>query len=526
MGQDSFLTLTLFTKFLREFTLKLHAECRNYLGDEYSNSRELFAKISEINSETAENFTENTLYKTYSAFVAVLEAIMKINYKNNVASTAGSAFLWSIINFYEEFYRNSAELKLRFLPHSLFDNNPETYSTERNKFYALSKLEQFSLVEKTLNLLQMTSETLIRRAKLSLEKANIKLLSSLVITYRTEAWGGGAFFDHYTLQFVTGRSTRISISPNLDTSLLEQYSSKLDFALRYGDLIPQTNAIIPSITMAPETHGLIVITGRARNTKDNQPFEHFERTRHENELLTKARRRGQPVLGICGGSWALLAAWGGCTKSVKNHVGFSPGIGEAGNIVNNHPKHPVIILPGTLLHDALRSEGVLTQDEVSVPIQLDVNSAHWDAPDRLPASFQESARAESEVDTDSGVEVAEDCIEAFSSTFGAPMLGVQWHLEAINPSDPAANYNKAILNYMAQAGDAYRIKRRMLKELRSEHSRIKENMKDIKNFRERIKDETKNAFGSTLLLYTIGARKDTLPVDLGHSPEPVRIKFE
>ena len=63
-------------------------------------------------------------------------------------------------------------------------------------------------------------------------------------------------------------------------------------------------------------------------------------------------------------------------------------------------------------------------------------------------------------------------IEAFEMKHGAPTVGIQWHPEAYFKQRPTPEDKRHtnILKSMAEAGDAYQAKRRMLGELKQNAS--------------------------------------------------------
>lgn len=133
----------------------------------------------------------------------------------------------------------------------------------------------------------------------------------------------------------------------------------------------------------------------------------------ELSLIYAVRAAGKPMLGICRGAQMLNAALGGTL--VQDIAAQRPeGIPE------NHsdsphrfrPDHPAIVEPGTMLHEILGVDRLLT------------NSCHHQACDAIAPGLRASAHSPAGL------------VEAIESVSGPFVLGIQWHPEATAAHDP------------------------------------------------------------------------------------------
>ena len=289
------------------------------------------------------------------------------------------------------------------------------------------------------------------------------------IAYRKEKDGGGAFFDHYTLQRVTSQPTIVLHQAQQATHELLSYKQSVTHAFPTPN--PGQPADLPNRATSTEELGLLVIPGRFRANE-------FDPARKalEDRLINEARLRGQPILAICAGSWRLWEAYEGTLRTVTDHCSRRGmvHIGVKGNIVRNEHIHRLMLTPTSTV------AAIMTQDQ---PGPFPVNSLHWKAADerKIPALLQVSARTLPDPNiaptrhTGDGEKMSPDAnsIEAFESLYGAPQIGIQWHLEAFNITDPASFAplpHLHLINWLMEAGRTYLLRRRMVDRLK-EHFR-------------------------------------------------------
>ena len=133
--------------------------------------------------------------------------------------------------------------------------------------------------------------------------------------------------------------------------------------------------------------------------------------RFELEVARQADARELPLLAICRGTQALNVARGGVLHQHLPEV--SAEIAHRQQNPGTETSHPIEVEPGSRLAAALGDEAVLVPDE------LDVNSFHHQAIDRLGAGLKVTARA-----PDRTIEAIEDPARPF-------LIGVQWHAETL-----------------------------------------------------------------------------------------------
>ncbi len=136
-----------------------------------------------------------------------------------------------------------------------------------------------------------------------------------------------------------------------------------------------------------------------------------ELDRFELGVARQADAREIPILAICRGTQALNVVRGGALHQHLPEI--STEIAHRQHAPGDQTSHPIEIEPGSLLATALGG------DEVEVGDELDVNSFHHQAIDRLGEGLVVSARA-----PDGTVEAVEDPRRRF-------LIGVQWHAETL-----------------------------------------------------------------------------------------------
>ena len=324
----------------------------------------------------------------------------------------------------------------------------------------------------------------------------------IVISYRghgNDKDGQGMLFDHRSFQTSTKYPTVVSLPVEEKEKVISIFRSALKqipSILSYGDEINEGRKMPPVINKSYEG-GLLIIPGRVRKTENEQV-----RLKHEYRVIREALRRGQPILGICAGAWRVweqaiifndnpeslndepetLLKWHAQNKSlmdVQDHCynGGMIRLDNNGNYaVYNIQIHNVVVEKNSLLQTALGSK---TNDS-----NFSVNSVHWKSVnhEKSPSNLCLSAMAKENPDISiknrQGEKMSpqERTPEAYESVLGSPIVGIQWHPEGYNiqfhpetkkskKADPNCHLHVNLLKYMAQAGDAYSAKRRMLKEL-------------------------------------------------------------
>ena len=151
-----------------------------------------------------------------------------------------------------------------------------------------------------------------------------------------------------------------------------------------------------------------------------------ERDALERRLVTEARARNKPVLGICRGAQMLNVALGGTLDqdAYATH-------GDSRKYRTILPRKTVRILPGTRLVD------------LTGPDEMKVNALHSQAVNRLGQGLRVAARDDGQM------------IQAIESTGDPFALGVQWHPEHLI----YAHRQRAIFRALVAAAQAGREKR-------------------------------------------------------------------
>ncbi len=274
-------------------------------------------------------------------------------------------------------------------------------------------------------------------------------VATIGITNRSDGQGAGARFDHRTIQRITDQPTAMINAADYSRGFDKAIREMPNF-LKYGVKLDATAFTFPPLlTEDHPSVGLIIIPGVSADLFDTEEY----RVRHaaETAILKKAKMRGQPVLGICGGSWLIYQAYGGTIKPVEGHNNRNgmPRLGRNdAKPCNNKQMHRLALSEGpSLLRAAFGKKLKTTED-------LAVNSVHSYAADeqKIPEGLTISAMAlPDQALPASNCKPTSISIEAFESTSGAPVLGVQWHPEPYDPNTEHAH----LMQYMAQAGQRY-----------------------------------------------------------------------
>lgn len=262
---------------------------------------------------------------------------------------------------------------------------------------------------------------------------------SLVISFRPDGNGNGARYDHITFRKSTKMPTSIPFS-----SEYSSFHSTLEDSLRNFS-IRLDNPIV--IDQSSYESGLLILPGRCAGSERNAI-----RTEIESRLIRDAYLRGQPILGLCAGSWQIWEHFGGRLRDVKghrNHVMVSL-TEDVSSVRNNDLLHSI-----TLKDSSFFSKNILRQ--------FPVNSIHHMAVDEAypPNDLQFDITA-STVEPSFEIDI---CVEAYESRFGAPIAGIQWHPESFfSHPETSDHIHHNVVNYMAKAGVTYFQKRKMIKE--------------------------------------------------------------
>lgn len=330
---------------------------------------------------------------------------------------------------------------------------------------------QPELVISTLPLIPATAATIPPvRKLLKIEKL---AKAPIAISYRghdSDKDAKGMFFDHIRMQTIIKTETK-SLVPTgvllrvqkLFTHELKKFTVQLAFGQQNDDLRKCPDYVHDCADL-----GLLIIPGRARNS-ENETI----RLNHECTTIRSALNRGQPLVGICAGSWRVweqLFMWTrGPGRHQVNHLlvdvqdhsygGGMIRLNASGAVCYNVDMHDVAIQNDSLLKTVSGGTATLT-----------VNSVHWKAvsPDAScrPLNVKISALSKRNPDItlksrqQESMRPQEGCVEAFETIFGAPIICFQWHPEAY----ASTTEHGRLLKYMALAGSAYAAKRKMLQQ--------------------------------------------------------------
>jgi len=315
-----------------------------------------------------------------------------------------------------------------------------------------------------------------------------RIQAPIVISYRghaTEKDAQGMLFDHMRFQQITQFPSRTLVPADqalekkiegLFLGVLKHHPAKLPYGEQNKDKITYP----PFVTSSADA-GLLVIPGRVRAVED-EPI----RLVHEYQVIRSALNRGQPILAVCAGTWRVweqmvvwtkypnemnlfarnLSDWHEKNKTlvdVKDH-NYNGGMirldSQGIQAVYNVQIHDIVVQPNSMVGAPLKSQNYRTT----------ANSVHWKAvnPQKGPKNVTVSAISATNPSLQKKSRQGEwmqpekDVAEAFESTFGAPIMGLQWHPEGYKTTE-AGGFHSKLVKFMAQAGSAYAAKRAMLK---------------------------------------------------------------
>ena len=288
----------------------------------------------------------------------------------------------------------------------------------------------------------------------------------VAISYRDEGHGKGAFYDHLTLRNMTGWSTKLVTSTNFPSTKFASYINYREGHGNYG--LPLNNNLPDTSLNYGKKAAFLFIPGYTRESDHSQPQNHLTRLNFEKKMIQKARYRGQPILAVCAGSWTLWEALGGMIKPVSDHNygGAMPRISKSKQrICNNKMIHNIDAVQGSFVQHAMFGK--------TNQVKTAVNSVHWNAVDdsnlnQISNIMISATSSQNDLiapkSRQSKKMQPENCVEAFETIHGAPMIGVQWHPEAFNPSDNSAAPHKGIFDALKLAGTTYKNRQRLNKE--------------------------------------------------------------
>jgi len=312
--------------------------------------------------------------------------------------------------------------------------------------------------------------------------------SSIVVSYRghlNDKDGKGMVFDHMRIQRITNVSTRVLLPKVNDPLVGDAINGLFKLALEdnpsHAPLLfgyQEENVVIPESLTEPSEQGVIIVPGRVRGVLEEEPI----RLAHEFKIIKDALNRGQPIIGICAGSWRV---WLQCLSWIKNPSNTNSvqwrNEKDASLVdVRDHNYNGGMLRLNNdgiscgynkEIHDVVFTHSTLKQ--ICGVERMPVNSVHWKAVNPLSVMSNFRVSAVSAINPDiiintrqqTLMQPQENSVEAFESIQGCPIMGIQWHPEGYNDKTPHAN----ILHYMAKAGHAYSAKRKMLAQFKTKY---------------------------------------------------------
>lgn len=132
-----------------------------------------------------------------------------------------------------------------------------------------------------------------------------------------------------------------------------------------------------------------------------------ERDAYDLALIRLAQAKGIPLLGICRGHQGINVANGGTLLQDIPSCYGKPSLKHQQSAGSVHGSHTVVLDRQSVLYGILQADSLV------------VNSFHHQAVDRPAPGFRVTARS------------ADGIIEAIEKADGSPVIGVQWHPEAL-----------------------------------------------------------------------------------------------
>jgi len=305
--------------------------------------------------------------------------------------------------------------------------------------------------------------------------------ASVVISYRGHKGdkdAQGMIFDHQAIQQSINYPTCLLLPRTQDIrdrvkAIFRTELNELTWQFAHG--VMDNLRRRPAFKINFSELGLLIIPGRVRKIEDEP-----NRTEHEYQKIREAFRRGQPMLAICAGAWRLFeelvvltqfpdriadtmygkADFHRNNRTLVQVTGHNYRAGmlrlnEGGQVRYNVQIHNVLVQQNTQLEKIWNNE----------LIPESVNSVHWKAIN-LNSNIQPRNIRINTLSACIPEKVSqENTVEGYENEFGAPTMGIQWHPEGY----PANSKHSHIIKYMAQAGDAYAAKRRMLAQFNQMH---------------------------------------------------------
>ncbi len=350
----------------------------------------------------------------------------------------------------------------------------------------------------------LTTPTKRRQSVINTVKDKKEKISptKVVIPYRIDGEGKGAYYDHQTLQYHTHCETVVSSYRHTDANGMANRKQLSYFINRdvmheiaFGEKDSFGSTIPVECIESDVQNGLLFIPGSARHEYDGKTPDYRARVKHQTALMKAARLRGQPILAVCGGAWAVWEHWAkqpGQTKNPPKNLlikatshsyrgGMPRPNMKTGKVSHNKQVHRIKFTnQANLLKAAMRYNEF--QQRNPYP---SVNSVHWQAPNHevdVPGMVI-SAYAVADDKLVKQNKLAET-VEAFETAYGAPVLGLQWHPEAYFSTITKAKYfpqqHNALLRYMSQAGVTYTSRCRLVNEFKTS---LRKHNGDIKQFK-------------------------------------------